>query len=131
MLCRMTTATAEIQVDQEVRVFDSPYWAERSGMPPGGWVGRIIKITPKQVHIRYGEIGRVDVFAREGQRIASGDIWRKFRTLPQVEEDERWHAALHVLRQREIKLDPRSFTIEQVEALAEVVKTFGKEGGER
>ncbi len=116
---------SNIEVGQEVRVFDSTYWAEKSGMPADGWVGHIIKITPKQVHVKYGEIGRVDIFKREGQRIAHGDIGRRFRTLPQVAADERWRDAMRAIRKAGIRLeDERSFAVEQIEALAEVVKTW-------
>ena len=122
---------ADIKVGDEVRVFDSTYWAGKSGMPPGGWVGEVIKITPKQVHVKYGEIGRVDIFKREGQRIAYGDIGRRFRTLQQAADDERRATAMHILREHRIKLeDPPSFTLDQIESLAEVVKGWDQEAGQ-
>lgn len=113
----------DIEVGQEVRVLPIGLTYNQDA-PPGGWVGRIVKITPKQVHIEYGDRPRTDVFSREHQTTSHAGIYRRFRTLPQVEEYDRSHAAMRVLRERNIKLDPRDFTLEQVEALAEVVKTW-------
>lgn len=116
------TVAAAIEVDQEVRVLPLGL-IMNYGAPPGGWVGHITKITPKQVHIKYGDI--TDVFDRRSQRIRYGDIARKFRTLPQMEMDERRRAAGAILREHGIELSKRrNYSLEQVEALAEVARTW-------
>jgi hypothetical protein len=118
----------DFKLHEEVRVLGYSILSTE-GEPPGGWPGEIVHLTAKQVHIKYGDIGRVDIFGRENQRALYGGIARRFRTMPQVAEHARRTTALEVLREYLIirdrrATDPRDFTTDQLEALAEVVKTF-------
>lgn len=119
-------AAEDIKVGQEVRVLPlGVTFTPSQGAPPGGWPGRIVKITPRQVHITYGDRPLTDVFDRASQRIRYGGGARKFRTLPQMALDERRAAAMKVLREAGIRLErPPRFTTGQVEALAGVARAF-------
>jgi hypothetical protein len=114
----------DVRVGQEVRVLQVGIMYSE-GAPPGGWPGHIVRVTPKQVHITYGDRPLTDIFDRASQRIRYGDVPRKFRTLPQLEDDARRAAAMRVLRGAGIRLEgPSRLTTGQVEALAEVARTF-------
>jgi hypothetical protein len=117
----------DIKIGGEVRVLPVGMIRNRDA-PRDGWPGKIVKVTPKQVHIEYGELPRTDVFDRASQWAVIREIGRKFRTLPQFAEDNRRSAALVTLRDAKIRVDPRDFTLEQIESLAEVVKTWDREG---
>jgi hypothetical protein len=116
----MDLATTDYKVDDEVRVFAVGVMLNRDA-PVDGWPGRIVKITPKQVHIEYGDRPLLDIFDRKSQRLRCSEVARRFRTLPQVAFDNRWAAAMAPLRDAGIQLSrDREYAIEQIEALAEL-----------
>ena len=113
----------DIKVGDEVRV----YFNTRTGGQPG----EVVRVGRTRLTVRVN--GRDDDFYIETQQ-GTGPQYgygNRFKTLGQEAEDERRRTALATLNSRniEIKLGrERSFTLEQIEALAEVVKTWDQEG---
>jgi hypothetical protein len=69
----------------------------------------------------------LDTQRLNGPQVGSGC---HFLTLEQAAERERRHAPLEILRQHGISLSERhSLTLKQIEALAEVAKTFTEQEG--
>lgn len=111
----------DLKVGDKVRVFDVN--GRRQGQPEGAWVGEVVKAGRKLVTIKYG--WRVQVFRIEGQRANDSYGHQHFKSPEQAERDLRASKARGVLRERRIKLDwDAKFTVEQLEALAELVKSF-------
>lgn len=111
-----------IQVGDEVRV----YFNARRGS--GGERGEVVKVGRKLAMIRAG--GRDHEFRLDTQR-SNGPQYghgTSFRTMEQVALSERRSGAEGILRDAGVELSHRKdFTLEQIEALAEVARTFGKD----
>lgn len=91
------------------------------------YAGEIVKAGRVQVDIRY--LGRVVKFSRITQRAFGTEtgpaIW--FTIPDDMDGQDRVQAARQVLASHGVELSPhRTFTAGQVEALAEVVKTWPK-----
>jgi hypothetical protein len=87
--------------------------------------GEIVKVGRTMVDIRY--LGRVVKFSRKTQLALGTETGPKicFRTTADIDGWDRVAAARQVLVRHGVELSPlRTFTVEQVEALAEVVKTW-------
>lgn len=87
-----------------------------------GQVQTVVGIGPKWITIadRHGTKRR---FHPDTQRDEQG--FNYFRTHEQVLKDRRWAEAKQVLRSRRIMLEAgNTLTLEQVEALADVARTF-------
>ncbi|MBN6054547.1 hypothetical protein JYK22_21575, partial [Nonomuraea sp. RK-328] len=110
------------RVGDEVRVFDVN--GARRGQPSGGWVGKVIKVGRKYVTVEY--LGRTDQFEIDsGRRANDAYGHRRIKTPEQVALDARWQTALDDLRARRVELrQGHKFTLEQVEALAEMARSF-------
>jgi hypothetical protein len=107
----------DIKAGDEVRVFS------RSGRDPKPDPGTIVKVGRTLVEVRY--LGRVEKFRIDTRRINDnyGDVW--FETPEDADRREREIAACVVLRDAGIEFRlGRRFTLEQVEALAEVARSF-------
>jgi hypothetical protein len=114
----------DIKPRDEVRVFDTN--GRRVGQPEGGWVGYVTKVGRTLVHIDYGEgAEHIDAFRLVTGRRNDNYGHRYFLTLAQVADRTRRTRADATLQAHGIELSHRFiFTIEQIEALAEVVKTW-------
>jgi hypothetical protein len=120
---------ADVKPGDEVRVFDVN--GARVGQPVGGWTGEVVKVSPKLVHITYGGWygDRPKAFRRDTGRANDAYEHQCFMTLDEVAEAERGAAARTVLREHKITLEHGNrLTVAQLEALAEVAKTFTQEG---
>ena len=119
---------AGIKLRDEVRVFDIN--GSRAGQPEGGWMGHVVKVGRTLAYIDYGDIReRIETFRLDTQR-RNNDPYgqRYFRTLAEVADLDRRSVAMEALKAHGVELSHRhSFTIEQREALAEVVKTWDQE----
>ena len=112
-----------IQVGDEVRVFDVN--GRRMNQPEGGWIGHVKNVGRTLAHIDYpGGRGTEGFKLSDGQR-PGGRRW--FKTLDRVARDDRMCAAQDILIAVGVELNYRNrLTLEQIEALAEVAKTFGR-----
>lgn len=123
MLCCILVAMIDIQEGDEVRVYDVN--GSRRGQPEGGWVGTVEKVGRTLAHIDYpGGHGAEQFRLSDGRR---NDRYghQYFRTLAQADEWDRRVSAASILRDRGVELSNRhSFTLEQIEALAEVVQAW-------
>jgi hypothetical protein len=112
---------ADIKVGDEVRVFDGWHARhDRTSVP-----GEVVKVGRTLVRIKYK--GREDAFRIDTGIINESNGGAEFMTLDQVERDQRRTIAMFVLNAHHIEIKighDRSFTLEQIEALAEVVKTW-------
>jgi hypothetical protein len=95
------------------------------GQPDGGWVGRVVKVGPKLVHITYPYAPQAKACRKADGR--SNDRYgnQSFKTVEQAARHNRYAAAIAVLREHGIEVSPRhgqSVTVEQAEELAEVVQ---------
>lgn len=114
-------ASTELKVGQEVRVFDRN--GRRMGQPDGGWPGKVTKIGRSLVTIEY--LGISDTFRMDTHVINDHYGHRYFKTLGEVAEDDRRRRALATLKEHQIELGfGHSLTLEQIEALAKVARTF-------
>lgn len=112
----------DLKVGDEVRIFDQN--GRRMGQPDSGWPGTVAKIGRTLVHIECR--GRTSQYRLDSHRNSDGFKW--FSTLDEVAEMERAERARQTLREHRITLDfGHGLTLEQVEALADVARTFGKE----
>lgn len=116
-----------IKPRDEVRVFDTS--GRSAGQPAGGWPGIVVKVGRTLAHIDYGDAReRIETFRLSDGRRNDSYGHRLFLTLAQVAENDRLRAANELLRARGVELSHRRvFTIEQREALAEVVRTWDAE----
>lgn len=129
-----------VQVGDEVRVFSNSRYHPS---PDGGWQGTIVKAGRKyatvtfetpasnyrggpETYVREVEFDMVSGYEKGDHYGASGLC---VKTPARIERDGREEAAVTALRCRKIRLDHgHGFTLEQIEALAEVARTFGQEG---
>ncbi len=121
----------EVKVGDEVRVFDVN--GRRAGQPEGGWPGVVASVGRKYFTVDYDgqHGGRVHEFSLiDGLR--ANDVYghRHVRTAEQVEAARRRRVALALLVAHWVDIQRADrLTLEQLEALAEVAKTFTfKEG---
>jgi hypothetical protein len=129
-----------IKEGDEVRVFmANPNW---KNAPPDGWRAEVTKAGRKYATATWMRQSTAGVGPREypvsaefdmetgyekGKSAASHGGYR-MRTYGQIVLDERETSATAFLRSLGIELSwQRQFTLEQIEALAEVAKTFGKD----
>lgn len=111
----------QVKQGDEVRIFDQN--GARIGQPEGGWPGTVVKIGRSLVTIEYR--GKQDPFRLDTRVINDRYGHRWFKTLEQAAEDERLRVALATLKAHSIRLDSgHGLTVEQIEALAEVARTF-------
>lgn len=112
----------DLKVGDEVRVFDRN--GSHMGQPPGGWPGKVVKIGRKYATVEYGS--RSDLFDKETGR-RNNDGYRHLKTPEQVALEEREVHAVKALRSHGIELrHGHRLSLEQVEALAQVVATFAE-----
>jgi hypothetical protein len=107
--------SAKFQVGQAVTVQDR----RRT------YAGEIVKVGRILVDIRY--LGRVVQFMQSTQRALGTETGPaiRFRIADDTDRQDRVQAARQVLASHGVELTSRhTFTVEQVEALAEVVKTW-------
>jgi hypothetical protein len=107
--------SAKLKVGQAVSVSDHGR----------AYAGEIVKVGRIQVDIRY--LGRVVKFLQSTQRALGTEAGPAICfTIPDgIDEQDRMQAARQVLASHGVELSPRrTFTVEQAEALAEVVKTW-------
>jgi hypothetical protein len=111
------------KVGDEVRVLDI-----NNRHPEGGWPGEVVKVGRTLVTVAY-----LGAFTRDGTEQFRIDTGRKnddyghyrIETPEQVAEVARRKAAVALLRERGVELSNRAtFTLEQIEALAEVVRNW-------
>ena len=126
----MSNSLENLQVGDEVRVLDTN--GRRVGQPDGGWIGRVEKVGRTLVTVTYPGCRPF-----EGEKFSMEDGYkpndayrhRHIHTVDEVERQARRSAAVTVLREHGVDLSHRFMrTIEQIEALAEVVKTWDQEG---
>ena len=128
---------SKIQVGQEVRILPQ---RRHSRVPDGGYVGTVTKIGRRYATaayavttVEFGEERRYErtvEFDMDTGIERGGSRWDGDRVLTpeQIEAEARQKAAEAVLTAHRIDLRPgHGLTGEQVEALAELVKTFGQE----
>jgi hypothetical protein len=124
------TSLQNLKVGDEVRVLDTN--GRRVGQPDGGWIGRVEKVGRTLVTVSYPGCRPA-----EGEKFSMTDgckpndayRHRHIHTVDEVERQARRSAAVAVLRKHGVDLSHRFMrTIEQIEALAEVVKTWDQEG---
>lgn len=114
-------AAPELRAGDEVRVFDQN--DGRMGQPEGGWPGVVTNIGRKLIRIEYRN--KVDAFRLDTGRINDNYGHRWFKTMEQVAESKRRSSAMAVLNAHKISLDfGHRLTLEQIEALAELARTF-------
>lgn len=116
-----------LQPGDEVRVFDRN--ATRVGQPEGGWIGHVARVGRKLAYIDWPRASgdTPDPFRLEDGRRNDNYGGQWFRTLEQVTEDQRWSAAVGVLRDARVDIRPgHSLSLDQVEAMAAIVT--GNEG---
>jgi hypothetical protein len=119
----------EPREEEEVRVSAAGRIAGQ-GTPPGGWPGRIVKVTPRRAHIRFGERGTTGVFDRRTQLIRFGNIACRFRAVAQAAIHARRSTALQTLPDAGIRLEnPSQFPVEHAEALAVLATAITQPGG--
>lgn len=118
---------AAIREHDKVRVFDVN--GSRSGQPEGGWIGTVVKVGRTLAHIDYEGARETQTFRLNDGRRNDDYAHRYFLTLAEAAERDRIGAADETLRAHGVELSyRRTFTLEQREALADVVRTWGQEG---
>jgi sulfite reductase beta subunit-like hemoprotein len=116
------TLMADIKAGDEVRVFDVN--GKRMGQPEGGWPGTVEKVGRKLVDIRYR--GRVQSFRLDTRRSNDGYAHQSFKTPEQAAVDGRHARAADFLQECRISMPYTAYSAEQLEALADLVRSFGK-----
>ena len=112
---------SDLKVGDEVRVFDTN--GPRMGQPAGGWPGVVTSVGRKYLTIDYGT--KTEKFEFDGRRANDPHGHRRFKTPDEVASDERRHRAIAPLEAHKIRLESgHRLTLEQIEALADVVRTF-------
>ena len=112
----------KIKVGDKVRVFDVN--GRRMGQPDGGWEGEVVRVGSKLAGITYGG------YAPKMFRLDTGSAndsygHQSFLTIEQAEGKARKDAAVQILWEHKVILDfGHKLTTEQIEALAEVARTF-------
>lgn len=122
-----------IKPGDEVRLFiTARRWRETQ--PVGGYPGTVTKIARKYATAMFESVGAHGwevTFDMETGLVRADTVGMRVRTPGQVERDERRKEALFLLKNHGIEFGfgrERSLTLEQVEALAEVVKRWEQEG---
>lgn len=111
-----------VKVGDKLMVFDIN--GSRMGQPPGGWPGVVIKVGRKYFVVEYSG-HRATTFLLEDGRENDSSRHRYVKTPEQAELERRHHQASQELRERKITLDlGHDFTLEQIEQLAALVRTF-------
>lgn len=112
----------DIEVGDEVLVFDGWHARhDRTSVP-----GEVVKVGRTLARIRWG--GLEEAFRIDTGIINNSNGGAEFMTLEQAEADNRRRAAIASLAAHHIEFKigrERSFTTEQIEALAALVATFG------
>jgi hypothetical protein len=112
-----------VKVGDEVRVFDVN--GRRNGQPGSGWPGKVVKVGRKYFTVAYGSSGRTTNFLLETGRVNDAYGHRSVKTLDQVAHDQRRAQAEADLTACGVELRfGHKLTLEQIEALAEVARTF-------
>lgn len=123
-----------IQPGDEVRILK--HRGRHDTFPEGGYTGTVTKVARKYATATYvrhrsawpaGPVEEAVEFDMEtGKPRDEGRHYGIYvRTAEQYERDQRHSAAVAAVRASGIQLDARrKFTLEQIEALAEVVKTW-------
>ncbi len=96
------------------------------GRRGAGWAGEVVKVGRTLAHIRYH--GRVETFRLDSQVKTGMQTGPRtyFKTADDTALRKRREAAEALLKEHHITLEHRgTFTLEQVEALADVARTFG------
>lgn len=113
-------------VDQEVRVFASPD-ARYSSQPEGGWAGTVTKVGPTYVYVRHLPNGNPQAYDLKTGHCRDRDLFIK--TLEEAALDDRHAVANQTLHDHGVRLHwNHQLTLEQLEALAEVARTFPATG---
>lgn len=113
--------SAKYEVGQEVRVFDVN--GRHHGQPEGGWKGEIVRVGRKLVSVDFPGYGS-KAFRIDDQRANDNYRHQWFRTLEEVALIERKDKAREVLKSVGLELSLKNgLTVEQLEALAEVIGT--------
>jgi hypothetical protein len=112
----------DLRVGDEVRVFDVN--GRRMGQPEGGWPGTVTRVGRTLMDVSYNN--RTETFRRDsGARHNDGYGHRRVKTLEQVAQDARRAEAVEALSKHGVELRwGFKLTIEQLEALAEVARSF-------
>lgn len=114
----------DIKLGDEVRVFDVN--GSRMGQPEDGWPGKVVRVGRKLVDITYG--GRVQTFTIADRLSSDRYNHQYFQTPEEAALDARRDEALKTLRDRRVSLGHgKTFTVEQIEQLAALVRSFDKE----
>ena len=110
-----------LKAGDEVRVFDVN--GKRVGQPDGGWPGTIVKVGRTLVHVAYRS--RTETFRIDGGASNDGYEHQHFLTMTEAAVRNRHGAARAILRTHKIALEyGHGLTLDQIEALAEVARTF-------
>lgn len=128
----------EIKVGDEVRILK--HRSRHDSFPEDGYTGIVTKVARKYATATYtrqrtaypaGPVeDTVEFDMQTGKVRERGDYASNYslyvRTAEQYEADQRHNAAFAALRERGVLLETarHPFTLEQIEALAEVVKTW-------
>ena len=136
------TAATDIKVGDEVRVLSNNSYHPH---PEGGYRATVIKVGRKYAAATFTTtrkwLGREESYeqtvefdmATGVERDGGFSIGHRVRTLAQLEQDGRRAAAVDTLTAHRVKLETdyrHPFTLEQIEALAEVVKTWDAESAD-
>lgn len=127
---------SDIKVGDEVRILK--HSTRYSSFPEDGYTGTVTKVARKYATAAYvrqrtaypaGPVEETVEFDMQTGRVRdnSANYGIYVQTAEQYEHDQRRSAAMAVLTAHHIELKlghARSFTLEQIEALAEVVKTW-------
>lgn len=91
----------------------------RMGQPDGGWPSTVTKVGRKIVTVQ-SDSGLQTWEFRIGTRLANDDFHHQwFKTLDQIELDQRRHAAVTALAARRVRIESGSdLTLIEIEALA-------------
>lgn len=114
----------DLSIGQGVRVRGRN--GNRPGQPRGGWPGEVVRIGRTLVDIVSGA-GKMD-FRIDSQKSNDDVGYYSFKTLEQAALDDRLDTAVETLRASKVTLGfGHGLTLEQIEELADVVRTFLKE----
>ena len=130
---------ADIKVGDEVRILNRARNSYGS-FPKGGYTGTVTKVARRYATATYirqrtarpaGPVEETVEFDMETGKLRDGTDYSSnyglyVRTAEQYEAEQRRNAAIAAIRERGVSLEftRHSFTTEQIEALAEVVKTW-------
>jgi len=109
------------EVGDTVKVFDIN--GKRVGQPEGGWDGEVTKVGRALITIKYA--GRNTVFRIDTGRTNDAYAHQHYETVAEAARNERYAKARNTLTEfgLDFRLGKRA-TLDQVEALAELVNSF-------